>query len=393
MSHRLGYVLPVRLNGGGDPEPLSRYLRWLAPRVAAVFVVDGSEPEVFARNARCWPSAVRHVPPDEPRTPNGKVGGVCTGLRLAAAAGIDACIVADDDVRYGQEALDAMAAALDNADVVRPQNYFQPVPWHALIDTARSLLNRAFSADYPGTLGVRCAALPSGYAGDVLFENLELIRTVRAHGGLELVAPGLFVRRLPPTAAHFFGQRIRQAYDGFAQPARLAAELTLLPAVAATVRRPRVLAGGAAASMLIAEIGRRRAGGRAFFPAAAALCAPLWLLERAVCSWVAVGARLRGGVRYGGTRLRTAGHSLRELRRAAAASGTSGAVGAVAERLDRGTTAPAQRHRAAGAAHDGAVGLADLEVAAEQQWPVGVGGHRRRRLRSHDTSLPTGRLR
>ncbi len=110
------------------------------------------------------------------------------------------------------------------ADLVRPQNVFDPLPWHARWDTARMLLNRAFGSDHPGTLGVRRSFLASigGYDGDVLFENLELVRTVLAAGGRVVDAPGMYVRRRPPTPARFLEQRPRQAYDDLAQPARLA---------------------------------------------------------------------------------------------------------------------------------------------------------------------------
>jgi hypothetical protein len=43
------------------------------------------------------------------------------------------------------------------------------------------------------------------------------------------------------------------------------------------------------------------------FPATAALLAPVWLAERGVCAWLAVGERLLfGGVRYAGGRIRRA---------------------------------------------------------------------------------------
>jgi hypothetical protein len=344
---------------------------------------------VYARNAASFPPPVRHVAPDPPGTLNGKVGGVCTGLRLVAAHGLDACIVADDDVRYDEAGLAAMSAALGTADVVRPQNYFDPLPWHAVEDTARTLLNRFARADYPGTLGVRCAALPDGYAGDVLFENLELIRTARAFGGRVISAPGLYVRRIPPTVRHFLGQRMRQAYDSQAQPIRLVTELVLLPALIAAGRRPALLLAGAVAAVGAAEAGRRRAGGRAYFPPAASMCAPLWLAERAVCSWLALAARLRGGARYRNTRLAVAAHSPGELRRrAAAASGRTGLMGSVAERLDRRPPAPAQRNGAPVAGDDRAVGIADLEVPTDEQGSVGIGRHSCGWLRGHVASLP-----
>ena len=150
-----------------------------------------------------------------------------------------------------------------------------------------------------------------------MFENLELVRTVQAAGGTELPVPGLYVPRRPPTARHFRGQRVRQAYDSFAQPGRLAVELAVLPAVLLAVarRRPGALLAGVAGVVGLAEVGRRRAGGAAVFPADAALWAPLWLGERAVCSWLAVLARLRGGVPYRDRRLPLAAHTPRQLRR------------------------------------------------------------------------------
>jgi hypothetical protein len=45
------------------------------------------------------------------------------------------------------------------------------------------------------------------------------------------------------------------------------------------------------------------------------LMAPAWTLERGVCSWLAVAARLGGGVPYAGSRLKTAAHSMSTLRR------------------------------------------------------------------------------
>lgn len=353
---RLAYVLPLRWEDDAGLDELTGYLRTLA-RHAHVIVVDGSPPALFARHARCWRGLVTHVRPDPDfGYANGKVAGVMTGLRLARAERV---VIADDDVRYDGAALAAVHGLLTGADLVRPQNYFDPVPWHALWDTARTLLNRSLGADYPGTFGIRRTFFEEmgGYDGNVLFENLELIRTVRAYGGTEARPFGLYVRRLPPDAARFWSQRVRQAYDDLAQPLRLALFLAVLPAGAAALLRRRYATPAAAAllAVALAEAGRRRAGGRRVFPGAASLFAPVWVLERAVCAWLAVAAALRGGVPYAGRRLRVAAHSTRRLRRRA--TGSEGRVGlaggakadrlvrAVAERLGGRGPAPAQRHR------------------------------------------------
>ncbi|MGN7149411.1 glycosyltransferase [Arthrobacter sp. SAFR-179] len=324
------YILPLRWNEDSGLADLSDYLRRLADWIP-VTVVDGSAPDFFERHRVAFPAAVRHLRPDPDGYPdqspdhrgpggglhNGKVAGVMTGVR---ASGAEFLVIADDDVRYTREALAAVVHHLGSAHLVRPQNYFDPRPWHARWDTARTLLNRAWSTDYPGTLGVRRSALQAtgGYDG-VLFENLELIRTIRAAGGSERILPGLFVARRPPTTRHFLRQRIRQAYDDFAQPPRLTAELALLPATIgatffpARTRRTALLAL-AAAAVTCAEVGRRRHNGTAVFPASAAWFAPLWALERAVCVWLAAAFRLAGGIPYAGSRIRTAAHSEAELR-------------------------------------------------------------------------------
>nr|BFF16691.1 hypothetical protein GCM10025730_02120 [Promicromonospora thailandica] len=241
-------------------------------------------------------------------------------------------VVADDDVRYDHAALDRVLAALDGADLVVPQNVFVPRPWHARWDTARTLVNRAFGHDYGGTVAFRRTALgPAGYDAGVLFENLELERTVRARGGRVVHVLDLVVARRPPDVGRFAEQRVRQAYDSFAQPPRLLTELALAPVLAAAAvaarraaPRPRRLGRAAAGTVLagavlVAEAGRRRGGGAGHFPPTAALWAPAWVLERAVCVWLAVARRLGGGMPYAGTRLRCAAHTVAELRARAGA--------------------------------------------------------------------------
>jgi hypothetical protein len=321
------YALPMRWTDDEGLAELVGYLRWLSERVD-VTVVDGSPEPLFARHAAAIGDAARHLAPDpDLHCANGKVDGVLTGLRRARHEHV---VIADDDVRYDADGLAELDELLGRYDLVRPQNYFDPLPWHARWDTARTLLNRAVGADYPGTLGVRRSTFTAmgGYDGDVLFENLELIRTVRAYGGVEARPLGLYVRRLPPRARRFLSQRPRQAYDDLAQPARLATWLGVGPAVlvaaAVALTGPAGLATAAAGalglaavgSVALAEVGRRRAGGAAVFPAGASLLAPVWALERASCAWVAVAVRVtRGGVRYAGRRIRVAAHSEAQLRR------------------------------------------------------------------------------
>jgi hypothetical protein len=282
-------------------------------RSVEVLVVDGSPSDVFAAHRAVWSELrLRHLSPDaDLRCLNGKVAGVLTGLRCATAERV---VIADDDVRWDDAGLRRAAALLDEAELVRPQNYFDPVPWHACWDTSRTLVNRALGADYPGTLAVRRSVVldAGGYDGDVLFENLELIRTVRRVGGRERNAVDLYVARRPPSLRRFLSQRVRQAYDDFALPARMAIALSLLPTATwlCVSHHTAVLAVRAALGIGLAELGRRRSGGASVFPVAASALAPLWIGERAVCAWLAVASRcVLGGCHYRGQVIRRAASS------------------------------------------------------------------------------------
>jgi hypothetical protein len=321
---RASYVLPLRWAAPGPIEDLADYLRGLGAIVAEIIVVDGSPAAVFERHSVALEGVAHHLAPHPDLiSPMGKVGGVITGVRESTQ---DLIVIADDDVRYSDDALRRIVDLLGVADMVRPQNYFDPLPWHARLDTARSLLNRVLTGDvqfpvgdFPGTLAVRRSTfIASGaYDGSAMFENLELMRTVRAAGGIVHTALDVYVPRKPPSVDHFLSQRVRQAYDDFAIPLRIGAFLASAPLALETIRRRRApwLGVAAAAAIGVAEVGRRRAGGARYFPAGASLLAPLWIAERSVCAWLALGAKLRGGVRYGDRRLPHSATSSRRLRR------------------------------------------------------------------------------
>ena len=315
MREKVTYVLPFKASGGEDLDDLTAYVRSLAV-VADVIVVDGSDDEDFARHRALWSEHVTHVPPRPGLGfANGKVDGVITGVELSHTEKV---VVADEDVRYDVAALQRTSELLESYDLVRPQNYFDPMPWHALWDTGRSLLNRAFAADYPGTLGVRRSLFldAGGYDGNVMFENLEMIRTMEEAGASSIAPLDLYVRRIPPEPRHFLAQRPRQAYDDLAQPWRLVTFASVVPAAALAARkRPALIPLAATMIVGLAEVGRRRGSGTCVFPPAASLMAPVWVAERAVCTWVALMHRALGGIPYRGSRLKVAANPRREIRR------------------------------------------------------------------------------
>jgi hypothetical protein len=316
-DRRIEYVVPLRWGPEADTSAIDAMRGYLATIavVADITVADGSPPTALRMHDTRWGSLARIVPPAPRPGRNGKVAAVITGVRMSRH---DLVVLADDDVRYRPEQLHEMGERLAGCDVVRPQNVFEvpggKIPWHARRDTARTLLNRAGFGDYPGTFGVRRGAFlaAGGYDADVLFENLQMLRTMRAAGARIVRVDGLYVARIPPSTRQFWEQRIRQAYDDFGQPVRLAIEASWLPlAVVAAMTKPRWLPVAAATAVAVAEYGRRRAGGAAAFPGSSAWWAPVWIAERAVCILLAIGARCRGGVHYHGVRVHDATRPVR----------------------------------------------------------------------------------
>ena len=86
-------------------------------------------------------------------------------------------------MRYSKAAF-RRVLLLGDGDLVRPQNYFSSLSWHARRDTARSLLNRALGSDYPGTLGCagQCCCAPAGYSVRHLKRMLPVVRQASAGG-------------------------------------------------------------------------------------------------------------------------------------------------------------------------------------------------------------------
>ena len=318
--HAISYVLPLRASVPLPDEAVG-YVRWLSGVVDDVIVVDGSPGEVVDAHALAFGDVARVVrPAPRYRGRNGKVVNVLSGIDLARH---DVVVIADDDVRYTERPLaEVLARVAAGADAVLPQNVYEPAPWHARWDTGRILVHRALGHDMGGTVVVRRHRLlgAGGYDADVLFENLELVRTLAASGARVEHARDVFVRRVPPSTGRFVEQRVRQAYDELARPWLLATWLAIAPAIGWRVARRRgaawrELGAGAAAVLALAELGRRRDGGASVFPRAAAAWAVPWILERAVCAWLAVIARARGGIRYAGSTIRPAATPVSVLRR------------------------------------------------------------------------------
>jgi hypothetical protein len=202
-----------------------------------------------------------------------------------------------------------MAELLEDYDMVRPQNYFSPLPVWARTEAARMLINRAWIAegDYSGTLGItKTAMLRVGhYDGDVLFDNEEIVRHFQLKGARIKYARDFFLHKLPPTFEKWVEQRPRQAYEDFVMRAKTLFFASLPLALALTWMKAgwqtaliyaAVISLGALAS---AALGLTD-GAAKFFPPRVVLYAPLWIGERCVSTYWAFYWYLKhGGYPFG----------------------------------------------------------------------------------------------
>jgi hypothetical protein len=307
---RCTYLLPirrVRLNHA-EAEEFADYFRSLSRAGCEVLVVDGSPPEVFAAHERIWRDACRHVAVNPKyKYLNGKVNGVHTGVDLAVCERI---ILADDDIRYTDADVARACSLLDRHEMLRPQNYLRPLPAWARTEAARMLVNRGVlsTGDYPGTCAFRrSTCLRVGhYDGDVLFDNEEIVRHFVLKGADVCFALDFFILKRPPTFKKWIEQRPRQAYEDFVMHAKTALFMSLVPLaiVLGLFASARAALGFivvvSICAMLCALRGLLRDKAYRFFPVQTILCAPLWVLERALSVyWALYWRATRGGYPFG----------------------------------------------------------------------------------------------
>jgi len=303
-------LLPIRRVRVDDSEisSFAEYFEMLSNAGCEVLVVDGSPANVFAEHENAWRDVCRHVAPDPSyRCLNGKVNGVYTGVDLAACEKI---ILADDDIRYTAADVSRMCELLNDAEMVRPQNFLSPLPWWARLESARILINRGIlrAGDYPGTCGFLRSTMKrvGPYDGDVLFDNEEIVRHFALNGATINYALDFFILKRPPTFRKWIEQRPRQAYEDFGMRLKTALFLALLP----TLLFLSVASGARAAiwfaavvslvSMSITARGLLRNRAYNYFPISTVVCAPLWIFERSLSTYWAIYWKLRyGGYPFG----------------------------------------------------------------------------------------------
>lgn len=305
------YLLPLRRShfNGEEAQAWASYFAKLSETGCEVLVVDGSPEEVFREHERVFGQACRHVGVNRRfGYLNDKVNGIHTGFELSTSEKI---IVADDDIRYSRESLKQVCTLLDEYEVVRPQNFLRPMPWWALLEASRMLINRALlpAADYPGTCAFRRETfLKAGhYDGDVLFDNEEMLRHFALAGATVAYMQDLFVEKRAPTLRKWLEQRPRQAYEDFPLRAKTAFFFGLGPflLLAGLFAGATAFAGAvtltALGAILVALRGRARGEAAKFFPLKCCLFAPLWVAERTLSTyWAAWWRVTRGGYPFGG---------------------------------------------------------------------------------------------
>jgi hypothetical protein len=271
-------------------RPFAEYLSSLDVAGCDVVILDSSPRQIFEENRRILRWVGRHV----------AVIGANDPVRLAAEhAACEKVILATEEVRYGRAEIEALLALLEQHEVVEPQEYLRPLPWWGGIEAGRMLVHRGIEPlpDRGATFGVRRSAVRGLRATpDAFNAGSDPVRRLAVQGA-DVWPADLFVRRQPPPLRQWIGARARQAGDDFALPVKSAFFFALLPMalLLALAGGTRLLLGYAGAliavSLLLALRGRQ--GASQFFPLRACFFAPLWLFERALSVYWALGVRLR----------------------------------------------------------------------------------------------------
>ena len=289
----------VILEGGGDPRDLANYLSTLSLADCEVVVLDASPRARFDENRRVLRWVSRHV---AVRPQHRSLTGAIDPVRAAlAVASCEKVIVAGEQVRYDDYAIDTLCRLLDAHEVVEPQDYPDPLPWWSGIDAGRILIHRGI-VPYPDhglTFGFRRSAVRGLRSIDgQLFDPSETsVRRLAAVGAEVFSAFELFVRRIPPALDEWVRERPRLADDDFIIPVKSALFFAMIPMAMllmafAGLRAMAGYAGAVAFASIVLAV-RGRVGASTVFPLRTCLFAPLWVLERSVSVYWALLRKLR----------------------------------------------------------------------------------------------------
>lgn len=241
---------------------------------------------------------------------NGKLVNVSAAIALASS---DSILVCDDDARPTLRAVTAICDTLSTVDHVRLSVRYGAPSLFDLIDLSGIFVVNFCSPEkqFWGHFGFRLSALQKcgGLPLDVLFDELAVYRRLRNAGFTSVYSTNTAMDMISHRdLREFMSQRLRYAYENFAYPLRFVVTLSILPLLVGVERafgRIEALISAVAVSGLVAALaclGQSRYD-RGRHSKWAWLWAPLWFWFYPVLSWVALGMRSVGGVRFGTERL------------------------------------------------------------------------------------------
>ena len=292
------YVVVADGGTAEEHSDLAAYLSEMNVAGCEVVVIDPSPRMQFEHNARILRWVGRHVPARaEHLGPDGSVDLVRAAASLAACEKV---IVAERDVRYTADAIARVCERLEVHEAVEPQDYLHPLPWWGGIEAARILVHRGIEPqpDHGVTVAFRRSAIGALRMLAMRDPLQDPARRLSAAGAEVFPAGDVFVRRQPGELKGWLARRGHTSGD-FTPAIRSAFFLSVIPfLVLLALFGSLQLAGGYAAAMAIGSVAlaiRGRAGASGYFPWRACLLAPVWILERSVSVYWALGRRILGG--------------------------------------------------------------------------------------------------
>ncbi len=317
----LSMIIPIKARFSHEIEDFAAHYTALLDEFAGepiqIVIADESGADVYnyLHSHLCnYGNVVHFQPPEKDHTgANDKSNGV---FSACAHVKHDNILLVDDHYRVSRENLEGVMPYFEQYDTFKVMPLFDHISLMTAVDLCGMFIINMLDKrkQYCGHLAMKKHLIDQyGFPDrDALYDEYEFEEHFRSQGCSTGFPPNVFLDATNRISKNrFFEQRVRYAYENLAFPLRFALFLSVIPilVVLFLIKPDHSLLLYLLINVFLIAVSF--VGQHKYYrhkrPSTISWATPLWFLHYPVTTWVAVFMYFRGGVMFGGNRIRKAG--------------------------------------------------------------------------------------